>query len=179
MKPLRIFISSVQKEFVEERAMLRVAHGSIPGNPLLAEPLYLTKYIERMGTGTRDMIRRCKEVSLPEPEFAIADGFVTILRRLEADGVRPESQPESLDLRVLGLLEKGPLSKAALSTGLGQKKVSGQLNKVIRLLLANGNIEYTIPGKPNSRLQNYRLSKTGITTLASLRKEKLFRRPLL
>jgi ATP-dependent DNA helicase RecG len=161
-------------------AMLRVAHGSIPGNPLLAEPLYLTKYIERMGTGTRDMIRRCKEVSLPEPEFAIADGFVTILRRLEADGVRPESQPESrpesqpesLDLRVLGLLAKGPLSKAALSTGLGQKRVSGQLNKVIRLLLANGNIEYTIPGKPNSRLQNYRLSKTGITTLASLRKEK-------
>lgn len=37
--------------------MLRQPHGSVPINPLLAEPLYLTRYIERMGTGTRDMIR--------------------------------------------------------------------------------------------------------------------------
>jgi ATP-dependent DNA helicase RecG len=48
---------------------LRKPHGSIPGNPLLAEPLYLTRYIERMGTGTRDMIRRCREAGLPEPVF--------------------------------------------------------------------------------------------------------------
>ena len=27
---------------------LRHPHGSIPGNPLLAQSLYLTKYIERM-----------------------------------------------------------------------------------------------------------------------------------
>ena len=34
-------------------AKLRLPHGSVPANPLLAEPLYLTQYIERMGTGTR------------------------------------------------------------------------------------------------------------------------------
>ena len=28
-------------------------------NPLLAKPLYLTTYIRRMGTGTRDMIDLC------------------------------------------------------------------------------------------------------------------------
>ena len=38
---------------------LREAHRSVPGNPLLAESLYLMDYIERMGTGTLDMIRRC------------------------------------------------------------------------------------------------------------------------
>jgi predicted HTH transcriptional regulator len=53
----------------------------LPGNPLLAEPLYLTKYIERMGTGTRGMIRRCREAGLPEPEFSISDGFVITIRR--------------------------------------------------------------------------------------------------
>ena len=52
-----------------------------PGNPLLAESLYLTEYIERMGTGTLDMIRRCVEAGLPEPEFAVTDGFVTTIRR--------------------------------------------------------------------------------------------------
>lgn len=60
---------------------LRQPHSSIPGNPLLAETLYLTKYIERMGTGTRDMIRKCVAAGLPEPEFALADGFVTTIRR--------------------------------------------------------------------------------------------------
>ena len=65
---------------------LRVAHNSVPGNPLLAEPLYLAEYIERMGTGTLDMIRRCVEAGLPEPEFAVADGFVTTVRRVALPG---------------------------------------------------------------------------------------------
>ena len=30
---------------------LRVAHTTVPGNPLLAESMYLAEYIERMGTG--------------------------------------------------------------------------------------------------------------------------------
>lgn len=60
---------------------LRQPHGSVPGNPLLAESLYLTKYIERMGTGVGDMIERCRSVGLPEPEFSLTDGFVTIIRR--------------------------------------------------------------------------------------------------
>ncbi|MDD3856875.1 MAG: ATP-binding protein [Methanoculleus sp.] len=50
---------------------LRQAHGSVPANPLLAEPISLPGYIERMGTGTRDMIRHCTEAGLPEPEFAV------------------------------------------------------------------------------------------------------------
>ena len=48
---------------------LRLPHGSVPTNPLLAEPMYLTRYIERMGTGTRDMIKKCKAAGLPEPSF--------------------------------------------------------------------------------------------------------------
>ena len=63
-------------------AQLRQLHGSVPGNPLLAEPLYLTQYIERMGTGTGDMIERCQKAGLPEPEFKMTDGFVTTLRRI-------------------------------------------------------------------------------------------------
>ena len=41
--------------------------------------------IFRMGTGIRDMIRRCKEAGLPEPEFQLTDGFVLILRRQKRD----------------------------------------------------------------------------------------------
>lgn len=149
---------------------LRVAHGSVPGNPLLAEALYLTKYIERMGTGTRDMIRRCVAAGLPEPEFTITDGFVaTVRRKTAALWPRQESQPESLNVRVLGLLEGTPMAKAELASGLGQKEVSGQLNKVVRLLLNDRVIEYTIPAKPQSRLQKYRLTEEGRAVLAAMK----------
>ena len=56
------------------------ANGSVTGNTLLAEFLYLAEYIERMGTGTLDMIRRCVEANLPEPQFAVTDGFVATVR---------------------------------------------------------------------------------------------------
>ena len=155
---------------------LRQPHGSVPANPLLAEPLYLAKYIERMGTGTGDMIRRCVEAGLPEPEFALSDGFVVTIRRKEGTGApqpesrpesQPESQPESLEQRVLAMLRLEAKSKAAISAGLGQKEISGQLNKVIRLLLDQQFIEYTIPEKPNSRLQKYRITEAGTRWLGS------------
>lgn len=62
-------------------AQLRQPHGSIPANPLLAEPLYLTQYIERLGTGTGDMIRLCREAGLIEPVFTLEDGFRICLAR--------------------------------------------------------------------------------------------------
>ena len=74
---------------------------------------------------------------------------------------RPESQPESLEAKLLTLLAGGSMAKAELSKNLGQKGVSGQLNKVVRRLLAKRMIEYTLPDKPRSRLQQYRLTDRG------------------
>lgn len=73
--------------------MLRVPHRSIPGNGVLAHSLYLAGYIERIGTGTVDMIRRCAEAGLPEPEFAVTDGFVTTVRRPVAERSRGRPTP--------------------------------------------------------------------------------------
>jgi len=41
----------------------------MPQNPLIAEPLFRVKYIEKAGTGTTDMIDDCRKAGLPEPEF--------------------------------------------------------------------------------------------------------------
>lgn len=49
--------------------LLRQPHPSIPRNPLIAEPLYLARYIEKAGSGTLDMIERCRADGLPEPDF--------------------------------------------------------------------------------------------------------------
>lgn len=44
-------------------------HASLPRNPLIAEPLFRTQYIEKAGTGTTDMIDDCVNAGLPEPKF--------------------------------------------------------------------------------------------------------------
>ena len=54
---------------------LRHDHASIPNNPLIAESLYLTRYIERVGSGTQTMIELCREAGLPEPDFELRQGF--------------------------------------------------------------------------------------------------------
>ena len=61
---------------------LRDDHPSVPNNPLIAESLYLTRYIERVGSGTQTMIELCREAGLPEPQFELRSGsFVTTLWR--------------------------------------------------------------------------------------------------
>lgn len=73
---------------------MRKPHASVPHNPLLAESLYLTRYIERLGTGTGDMIQRCKEAGLPEPSFQMTDGFVLTIWRKQANLTDLESSGE-------------------------------------------------------------------------------------
>ena len=78
-------------------AQLRQPHGSIPANPLLAEPLYLTQYIERLGTGTGDMIRRCREAGLSEPVFTLEDGFRISLGRPPTSALTQEPTQEATE----------------------------------------------------------------------------------
>ena len=153
---------------------LRDTHQSVPNNRLLARSLYLTQYIEELGTGTVDMIRRCREAGLREPEFSDSSGFKTTIWRAKSSE-RIEVQPESLrgDLKskVLNLLAEGSLSKSELSKKLGHKEVSGQLNKVVRNLRTDRMIEYTLPDKPTSRKQQYRLTDQGRNELTNLKSE--------
>lgn len=65
------------------------------------------------------------------------------------------------------------MQKSELSRNLGQRAISEPLNKVVRTLLADQMIEYTLPDKPNSRLQKYRLTHKGKTALTSLKSEKV------
>lgn len=68
------------------------------------------------------------------------------------------SPREPLETRVLRILADGPRGKASLSADLGQKAVSGRLNEVVRRLVVEGLLAPTIPDRPRSRLQRYRLT---------------------
>lgn len=63
-------------------------HASRPVNPVLANPVYLTGYIEQMGTGTTDIIERCEKAGLRTPTFYQDEDFRTILWRPEIADVQ-------------------------------------------------------------------------------------------
>jgi ATP-dependent DNA helicase RecG len=48
---------------------LKQRHESIPQNPLLFRTLFWVRYVEDVGGGTLDMIEKCREWGINEPEF--------------------------------------------------------------------------------------------------------------
>ncbi len=154
---------------------------SVPRNPLLFGMLHRMNAVEHIGSGIPRMRIQCREYRVPEPTIEVSEHWFTIsfTRPTVPDATggpesqpesQLESQPESIEMRVLALLVKSPLSKSDMSKGLGQKSVSGQLNKVVRHLLDEGRIAYTLPGKPTSRFQKYTITAKGRTMLESLGK---------
>ena len=151
--------------------MLRVAHGSVPHNPLLAESLYLAEYIERMGTGTLDIIRRCAEAGLQEPSFAVEDGFVTTVWRPDVSEFRkftPYVTPDvTPDVARMLLVLQGEMSRREIQEKLGLTDEKHFREHYQQPAIAQGLLEMTIPLKPRSKQQKYRLTDKGHSVLAA------------
>ena len=148
----------------------------MPSNPQLAEPLYLTKYIERMGTGTGDMIRRCIEVGLPEPGFSISDGFMTTIWRKLRKDIRQVTGEVTGEItgevtgeveRVL-LVLRGEMKRAEIQSALGLRHEEYFRAAYLIPALQAHCVEMTIPDKPKSSQQRYRLTEKGIRLQAIL-----------
>ncbi len=163
-------------------AKLRKPHGSVPCNPLLAEPLYLTKYIERMGTGTGDMIRRCRNFGLDEPEFALTDGFVVTIRRkpelaFKAVGGITEEVAGVVTGEVTGEVKRllallvGEMKRTDIQAALSLRHENYFRDAYLVPALTAGLIEMTIPHKPTSSKQKYRLTRKGRDLIVKLAKE--------
>ena len=85
----RIFISSVQREFAKERKALAeyVRKDAILGrffDVFLFEEVPAQE--RKAGTGTGDIIARCREWGLPDPQWQIEDDddFVMVMPRLQS-----------------------------------------------------------------------------------------------
>ena len=125
---------------------LKIPHKSLPTNPLLADPMYWNGYIEKVGTGTEDIIRKCSEYGLNTPDFQQDENdFKVIIWRTPRVQSDPIDVPKTIQMRskediLIELIQKQPsISRASLSKQLNISE--RQVRKIIDTLRENGKIK--------------------------------------
>lgn len=114
-------------------AMLSRLHNSMPTNPILATPMYLAGYIERMGTGTTDVVEACREAGLAAPIFEQDENFrATIYRKNVGQNV-PQSDADYQQLTE-NVPENVPQN---VPQSVGQSKQANRYIKIMNTLLTN------------------------------------------
>ncbi len=167
-------------------AGLRKLHASVPHNPLVAGPLFLAGYAEKAGTGTLDMIALSRDAGLKAPEFRQDGGsFVQTLWRPAAQATAQAratgtTQDKALSAELLWKVAEAlgiPTAQAAkvLSAADAEPgKTRDELQTAADIahrehfrkaylepLVAAGWLERTLPDKPTSPNQKYRLTAKG------------------
>jgi len=177
---------SLPKGWTVEK-LLKV-HDSKPRNEVIAKAMSWTSYVEKSGSGTGDIVQKCRDWGLPEPTY-IPDAvdFKTIIWRkrpdvtpvMEATPVKttPVVTPVMTPVmragtnrfeQIILLLNECPMGSVDLAAKVGVGDPKNLRRRYARVLLEDGVIEYTIPDKPNSRLQKYRLTSKGVRLLAEI-----------
>jgi len=117
---------------------------------------------EGRGTGLPKIRRFMAKNDSPEPIFETDNDSVYFLTTLPIHGQfkvkQSEAQSEAQSDLILRALKESPMSSSELILSLGLKTKTGAFKRLIKSLLEQGLIEYTIPDKPNSRLQKYKLT---------------------
>ena len=117
---------------------LKRRHSSRPRNRLIADLLFRIKYIERWGSGTTKMIRVCRDLGVPEPEFHEQDeDFMVTFRRssvnvlLEQPGLLNDRQKRAIEY--LKTHESITSAELAHIAGCAERTGRQDLSKLVEL----------------------------------------------
>ena len=164
-----------------------LGHQSIRRNALIADLLHRIGFIEKAGTGIRRIRDEARELNCPEPEFE-AGRFVTVTFRpnpevrteggdRSAGEVTPEvtgqvtGQVTGEEIRLLRAIS-GEMTRQGMQEALGLKHRDHFNNAYLLPALRAGLIEMTIPDKPRSSRQRYRLTPAGSEYLKQIREDR-------
>lgn len=116
------------------------------------------------------MIDQCRERGLPPPVWK-SDEKLGVTVTFSVPEVEPQlgaqsgaqqgAQSGAQSDKVLAALSEKPLAMAELVSRLGLATKTGAFKRAVKALLVNELIAYTVPDKPQSPLQKYRLTSAG------------------
>ena len=163
-------------------------HSSQPRNKNIASTFYRAGFIEAWGRGIQKIRDGFRNAGLADPVIEEDEGGIRITlfrpawvaRELGAalvakktvgaeSGAESGAEADTMKRRILSFLfslDSASVSEIAKHNGLTTP--SGSMKRIVRSILASGLIERTIPDKPHSRLQKYRLTAKGRAALANL-----------
>jgi len=157
---------------------------SIRRNTLIADLLHRIDFIEKAGTGVKRIRDEAREGGYPEPLWEV-NGFTTAIfgpnpAVRTAASSRPGPSRDQVGTKsglsrdqvaiLRKCLEQQPLT--VLMDLVGRSNRTKFRDQAIGPLLAKGLLELTIPDKPRSSWQRYRLTAAGIDYLNELDGEK-------
>lgn len=118
-----------------------------------------------------------EQAIFPEPEFSLTDSFFTTIRRNAVSKSRHvgsrntppiAGQVDPWILRGLTACAANPLTSREIQEATGLRHRETFQRKYLDQLLEDELLERTIPEKPTSRLQKYRLTEKGRALLEQL-----------
>ena len=150
---------------------IKQSHRSFPQNPIIAEALFKTGFLESWGTGVQRMMDARTDAGLPEPEYGTDGPFVWITfkrPRLDTnlDTISDTSSDTNSDTISDTLILSAKQNEVLLYCMVerSSREILNHINvtyqnkniqKFINELVDAGLLKRTIPDKPNSPLQKY------------------------
>ena len=153
---LRIWNSGALPEGINLETL---QHGnvSILRNPDIAHALYLQGYMEKLGRGSVVIREACEQSGLPQPKWE-SDPKLGVTITLFSTEVTTEVTTE---VEKLILVLKGEMTRSELQEKLSLKNAEHFRKSYLVPAIETGLIEMTLPDKPQSRSQCYRLTNLG------------------
>ena len=138
--------------------------------------MYLAGYIERLGTGTNDMIKGCNDMGLKELEFIQEDVFkLTIWRNLQKTGqaAGQVSGEVSEEVKKVVLVVHKPMKRREIQSVLKLSHDDYFRVHYINPAIKSQVIELLYPDSLNHPKQKYKLTVKGIELQKQLEQEKI------
>jgi ATP-dependent DNA helicase RecG len=154
---------------------LSKSHQSVQRNPIIADIFNRAGLIEKWGRGTNRVIEMCRQAKIAPPKFEEITGAAVVTFKVNVLGAqRSAEQGPSQDRNQVGT-KSGPSGDQVeilrlchrerplleLMSALGRQNRTKFRNLFIRPLLESGLLQLTVPEKPRSRMQRYRLTSAG------------------
>ncbi|MEE1993047.1 ATP-binding protein [Pseudomonas syringae pv. syringae] len=140
---------------------LQQGHISVLRNPDIAHALYLQGYMEKLGRGSVLIRQACEENGLAPPVW-YSEGNSGVTLTFLTPEVAPEATPEvTPEVEKLIVLVNGDIKRIELQHQLKLADAEHFRKHYLSPALEQGVLAMTIPEKPTSSNQRYRLTSLG------------------